>query len=217
MKKILFTISFIILAANLRAQETTTDQIQDYKEYDFKAAQSFYLEGNALWKYPFGSFSRAYYDTETKEYLGAEEFIEKYGELNLDTLVKLEKGLRSYRTELFRSKAEEEYRKYGHSISYKGPRYTTQLYRWKLNPTATVVGGTLIGVSFAAFAVNAYANDDIDSQKTVGYVCAGVSVVGAICIIAGLHKEYYTRDGFKLANGLSVNDNGGGITITKKF
>lgn len=55
-----------------------------------------------------------------------------------------------------------------------------------------------------------------DRQKTINFVCAGVSVAGVIVIAAGLHKEYY-RDGILIAENTYCDLSSRGVYLTLKF
>lgn len=102
-------------------------------------------------------------------------------------------------------------------------------FKWKLTPLNTVVGSSMIGASAAAYMLtssiidNKMANEsDVEkisslakTKRTVGFVCAGTSVVGIVVVLTGLHKEY--AQGIEIGHNLTVSDYGAGISLTKKF
>ena len=74
-----------------------------------------------------------------------------------------------------------------------------------------------------AYQLNKIANEsDVEkisslakTKRTVGFVCAGTSVIGIVVVLTGLHKEY--AQGIEIGHNLTVSDYGAGISLTKKF
>lgn len=117
----------------------------------------------------------------------------------------------------------------------------TGQFTWKMDPRHITIGASLIGASAAAYMLtSSIASAKVESiqeelskgpknsdtlakeleswgetKRTVGYVCAGTSLVGVIVVLTGLHKEY--ANGVKLAHNLTISDYGAGISLTKRF
>lgn len=178
-----------------------------------------------VWRWTNGT-NREIYDIETNRYISESAYNVKYGAdavrqiMNVEKIANGEKATYKQIKSLLYPSADN---------SYKG-------FRWKMKPVNAVVGGSLIGLSVAAYCISHSAIDssidNIDpklradeildktnslrkTQRTVGYICAGVSVAGVIVLLTGLHKEY--ANGVTLGDNLYLRDNGAGLSLTKKF
>lgn len=224
MKKILLTLIVVLLSGTVYAQ----------KQYDIEKAINIAKSSNgpcivSVWK-----GNKVYFDPQWRQYLTANKFENRYGEetrIMLDSLY--EKG------ELCRSDTQKKNDNVASPFLAKnfGSRNTDRSefdnrgrsFKWKLTPLNTVVGSSMIGASAAAYMLtssiidNKMANEsDIEkisslakTKRTVGFVCAGTSVVGIVVVLTGLHKEY--AQGIEIGHNLTVSDYGAGISLTKKF
>ena len=48
-----------------------------------------------------------------------------------------------------------------------------------------------------------------NTQRTIGYACAGVSLAGVIVLITGVYRDYHPVKGFAVGNNLHINGNAG--------
>lgn len=223
MKKI--ALIFALLVCSFATAQTT---------YDFKEAEKIVKESKAPGLVSTYKGRRVYFDYEAKQYLLDEHFKKRYGKNTLDKLDELYINSLSF--------ADRERQDVETNLMHPiAPRNFNYSYKWKLRTENLVIGTSAIGASATAYMLsrsiissktknlaNRYAdgkmklddyNDKVASldktNRTVGYVCAGVSLAGVVVVLMGLHKEY--TDGLNIGHNIIVSDNGGGISITKKF
>lgn len=177
---------------------------------------------------------RVYFDPEDKEYLSEYLFELKYGRETTKKLYEI------YKTERKNGKAILKI-KSNNSDSYSAENDQPRRYKLAFNHKHTIIGTAAIGVAAGSYMIgrsvidsrieslgrdladgeistNDY-NHKIESlgktKRTMGYICGGVSIVGAIVVITGMYKDY---DGdINLGHNFAVSDYGAGIRLTKRF
>lgn len=145
-----------------------------------------------------------------------------------DISMKKHESKNSFLAKSYRGRRMDEYRR-----DYNGMQF-----KWKLKPLNTVLGSSIIGTSAAVYFMGSSIieskindlkesdfNDPNDyskevkslgrTRRTIGYVCAGTSVAGAIVILTGLYREY--SDGVNIGHNMTISDAGVGISFTRKF
>ncbi|MDR2885619.1 MAG: hypothetical protein LBU95_02410 [Rikenellaceae bacterium] len=129
-----------------------------------------------------------------------------------------------------------QFTKYGTSGDYLYGSHVTKTksakdYVMKLKPVNTAIGTGLIGVSVAAYAISSSMisdklKDETDADKieslnntrsAIGYVCGGVSLVGVVVFVTGLHKEYVPNKGVPLSNNLYFDSRNSGVSLSFTF
>ncbi len=178
-----------------------------------------------VWRWTNGT-NREIYDIETNRYISEPAYNVKYGA----------DAVRQIMYEDKIANRDKAFSKQIKLLSQPSSDYNYKGFRWKMKPVNAVVGGSLIGLSIAAYCIshsaidssidnidpNLRADEILDktnslrkTQRTVGYICAGVSVAGVIVILTGLHKEF--ANGVTLGDNLYLRDNGAELSLTKKF
>lgn len=186
--KLMLVICFALFSANVLAQESLP---LTKKVSPAKSRYELYVPTQIL-----------YLDKETQEYITKTEFLDKYGR---DAFRSLQIGVKTT----------------AHAV--KNQQAQVRGYVYKLKPSHTLAGCSMIGASVAAYALsNSIINqkigkeDDMDKAatlnktgRTIGYICAGVSVAGIVVLITGLHKEYNPNKGIAVANNCYIDANAG--------
>lgn len=146
-----------------------------------------------------------YLDSDTKEYLTKRDFVKKFGRDEFNIIDA----------------------KINNRISMEDQTKTrVNGYTLRLKPSSAVAGGSMIGGSFAIYALsNSIINKKIadaasdanvnkvkslnDTQRIINYACAGISLVGVVVLISGLHKEYKPGKGFGVSDNVYINGDAG--------
>lgn len=140
-----------------------------------------------------------YYDSVSDSYLTKQKFIKKYGREAFNELIETA----------------------GVNTDFK----------YRLDPVSLVTGGSMIGVSLAVYALtNSIVSDEMsvatdpnkiksigETQRIVGYVCAGVSIAGVVVLLSGLHKEYKQGKGFIVDDNLYFDSTDIGVAFRYTF
>lgn len=156
--------------------------------------------------------TRVYFDPQIKQFLILDHFKHKYGDKTVVQLNYLyDRGLAAPNVIGITDRWLE---KIATTEMIKVDR-VSEPYKWKLRTGNLVAGTAIIGASAAAYMLTCSTKAEYDTKRTIGYVCAGTSLVGVIVVLTGLHREY--SEGFNVGRNITVSDCGGGISISKKF
>ena len=223
MKKLLLILIIILVSFSAFAQDKAP------KEYDIKEAQEIVEINRFPGLVTTSEGRRVYFDPKVMQYVNEERIVKKYGRKTVKMLDEwyvsniLNKQIASMQD---RSQGILSQNTNKSNLKYDDHNKS---YILKVRTENLVIGTSMIGASAAAYMltnsiIENKLKDEMDvdeiaslskTKRTVGYVCAGTSLVGVIVVLTGLHKEYGNR--VKLAHNLTISDYGAGISLTKKF
>lgn len=207
-------------------------------KYDIEQAKNIVIQNNVPGLIATHKGHRVYFDYASMQYLYEAPFQRLYG---TKTVKMLDKMYANYISNAQTIRQNEQVNIQEPPVSEYKTNRVAKAYKLKLSTENLVIGTSIIGASAAAYMVSNsiisakaktyeadLSNGNIEtdeykeniksldkSKRTIGYVCAGTSIIGIITILSGLYKEY--EAGINVGQNITVSDAGGGISITKKF
>lgn len=223
MKKILLALIILLFSGVAFAQDKAP------KKYDIKEAQEIAEINRIPGLVTTSHGRRVYFDPKIMQYVSEEQIVKKYGQKTVKMLDQwyISNILNKQNDNVSSPFLAKSFGNRNADISKFDNKGRS--FKWKLTPLNTVIGSSMIGASAATYMLtssiidNKMANEsDVEkisslakTKRTVGFVCAGTSVIGIVVVLTGLHKEY--AQGIEIGHNLTVSDYGAGISLTKKF